>query len=214
MGRRRKSPGERRKKVTVSLIPEKRGKEVPAPYRIMRELIEQHHKHLAEAKIAIAWRFGKKADADGRMWLGAAKKGSDLDRALHEYDFVILLNHEVWNSSQFKEAQMYALMDHELCHCAVANDTDGNPKKDEQGRTVYRTRKHDLEEFQEVYARHGAWAKDIQAFLEARHEERPLIKLAEAAGEEAEAEAGKDAAPAVDGSEPRKRGGKMAAASA
>ncbi len=191
MGRRgRRSAGPKikaRKKVTVKLIEREHNGKVTTPYRLMEECIREHHHHLIDAKIAIGWRLGKKADADGRLWLGQAKKGSDLDRTLHGYDFVILLNHEAWNSSWFTEAMMAALIDHELCHCTVANDSNGEPKTDEEGRTVYRIRKHDLEEFRDVVARHGQWKDDIREFVTAatrdqqEASDRPLLKQAEQA---------------------------------
>lgn len=155
-----------RKKVTVKLLEREHGGKVTTPYRLMERIVKAHHPHLKDAKIAIAWRFGKRADADGRLWLGQAKKGSDLDRSLHGYDFVILLNHEAWNVSSFTEEMMNALLDHELCHCAIANDSNGEPKVDEEGRKVYRIRKHDLEEFSEVVARHGQWKSDIRHFVD------------------------------------------------
>lgn len=179
MGRRR-SMGTKvkaRKKVNVTLLERSHGGKATTAYRLMDEIIEAHHEHLKEAKIAIAWRFGWKANADGRITLGQAKKGSDLDRALHDHDFVILLNHEVWNQTSFTEAQMRALLDHELCHCAVAIDTSGDPKLDENGRTCYRIRKHDIEEFRDVVSRHGVWKEDIESFVNAAMEakKRPLL---------------------------------------
>jgi hypothetical protein len=183
MGRRRKEAVERRKKITISLAERKHAGQVITPYRIMEELIEavKEHAHLRDAKIAIAWRFGKKSDADGRLWLGTAKKGSDLDRSLHGYDFVIVLNHDAWNQASFSEAQMTALLDHELSHCDVAHDTNGQVKLDELGRKVWRIRKHDLEEFEGVVKRRGLWKSDVRSFVEAADEQRkrPLLEQAE-----------------------------------
>ena len=187
MGRRRNTPAEaKRKKVTVNLLARKHAGKITTPYRIMEDLISKHHSHLKDAKIAIAWRFGWSADADGRLRLGQTKKGSDLDRELHGYDFVILLNHEVWNKATLKEGQMVAVMDHELCHAAVSIDSDGMPKIDESGRTVWRMRKHDVEEFTEVVARHGCYMSELETF--AKHamdaKDRPLLAIAENTGKE------------------------------
>lgn len=95
-----------RKKVTVKLLERMHAGKVTEAYRIMEELIKKHHSHLAEAKIAIAWRFGWNVSVDGKWKLGQAKKGSDLDRELHEHDFVILVNHEAWNQSGLNEKQV------------------------------------------------------------------------------------------------------------
>ncbi len=185
MGRRRKaSTGEKkraRKTVTVKLLEREHAGKVTTAYRLMEELIDAHHPRLEGSKIAIAWRFGKRSDADGRLWLGSMKKGSDLDRTMHGYDGVLTLNHEVWNSSDFSEAQMRALLDHELCHLDVMNDSNGDPKLDEEGRKVYRIRKHDVEEFTEIVARHGCWKDDLRRFAEHAmdRKEKPLLPAIE-----------------------------------
>ncbi|HEV3341408.1 MAG TPA: putative metallopeptidase [Pirellulales bacterium] len=178
MGRKRGPPKEKaRKKVNVKLLDRKHAGQITEPYRMMEELIEQFHSHLIDAKIAIAWRFGWKANTDGHVTLGQAKKGSDLDREMHDHDFVILLNHEAWNGS-LNVDQKRALMDHELCHCEVSKDQNGEPKIDENKRTVYRIRKHDIEEFREIVARHGCYKEDLEAFVAAANEDRkrPLLK--------------------------------------
>ena len=136
-------------------------------YAILDELVAQNHDEIAEAKIVLAWRYGLKPNADGQLILGKAKKASDLDRELHGYDFVILLNWNVWNRVDWTEEQMRALIDHELCHCTVALDKNDNPREDTQGRPVWRMRKHDIEEFREVVDRHGLWKQDLQEFAKA-----------------------------------------------
>src|SRR5262245_44145714 len=95
------------KKIQVSMLSEQDDKsEVRQPYRILQQLVRLHHSHLVEAHIALAWRHGWLPDADEHLKLGQARKASDLDFALHGYDFVILLNHEAWNAAEFNEAQM------------------------------------------------------------------------------------------------------------
>lgn len=183
MARRMKIPKVKaRKKVTVKLLEREHQGKVTTPYRIMERTVKDHHSHLKDAKIAIAWMFGKKADADGHLNLGKCKKGSDLDRTMHGYDFVILLNHEAWNGSWFTEDMMNALIDHELCHAQVAKDSNGEVKLDEEGRQCYRIRKHDVEEFQEIISRHGKWKSDIRSFVETAMavKDKPLLKTVSA----------------------------------
>jgi len=135
-----------------------------AIYKTMSRLIEKFHEELTNAKIALAWNKGWKANVDGQKTLGKTKKASDLDRELAAFDFVIILNQEFWEDPKTKDEQRDALLDHELCHCAVREDKDGEPMRDERGRTVYRLRKHDVEEFSEVVRRHGIWKRDIEHF--------------------------------------------------
>jgi len=155
------------KQVNVELIgaADENGK-MRTPHKIMAELISKYHKHLKDVRVAIAWRYGWLEDADGLIRLGQAKKASDLDRQLHNYDFVILINHEAWNAAEFTEAQMRALIDHELCHCEIKVDELGEPIIDDTGRVLTRLRKHDVEEFSEVVARNGIWKKELEHFAE------------------------------------------------
>lgn len=139
----------------------------PELYSLMRELVAEHHDELRDARIAIAWRHGWKPDADGRMTLGQLKKASDLDRQLHSFDLIVLLNFEVWESVNFTPAQQRALFDHELCHGALQLDAEDEPKTTPDGRLQYRIRKHDMEEFRQIVDRHGMWKGDIAAFVEA-----------------------------------------------
>ena len=190
MGRKRASGPKppKRKKVTVELLGRKHAGKVTEAYRIMEELIENHHSHLKDAKIVIAWRFGWRPDADGRLCLGSAKKGSDLDRSMHGYDFVVLLNHEAWNKGGLDDKGHQAVLDHQLCHCQVAVDTNGEPKADEKGRTCYRLRKHDIEEYLDVVNRHGLHTHELAAVAQAgiNDFERPLLAVAEKAGKKSE----------------------------
>lgn len=137
-------------------------------YALLERLVATYHKDLAIAKIALAWCTTWKADTDGRMTLGMCKKASDLDRQLHAYDFIILLNQAFWTALMVTDEQRQALLDHELCHAAVRYDeATGDPFVDESGRVVFRIRKHDLEEFSDIAERYGYWKRDLEAFAQA-----------------------------------------------
>ncbi|MCE5277156.1 MAG: putative metallopeptidase [Planctomycetaceae bacterium] len=171
------------KVVQVELIPREHEGKVRQPYQIMEALVDKHHDHLESAKIALAWRKGWKPNPDGHLQLGKAKKSTDLDREMHVFDFVILLNFEVWNKADFTREQMEALIDHELCHCDVSKDKTDEVKMDSLGRPIWRIRKHDVEEFQEVIARHGAWTLNLQSFAQMLDQApQPLLETAGAAG--------------------------------
>lgn len=178
----------RAKKVSIKLVKRERDKKVASVYVFLESMLEAHHPHLADAKFAIAWRYGWKPDVDGRVKMVSVKKGSDLDHELHGYDFVVLVNHELWNSSGFDASQCEALMDHALCRCEVSRDRNGEPQSDETGRTVYRLRRPDIEEFKEIIARHGMYTTALTEFaqtvIKKAEESRPLLdRLEEAAGD-------------------------------
>lgn len=165
MARRRRS-GPKTKRVSYELIAEQ-GIVGATMYRMLRELVEAHHEDLHDARIALAWCTSWKADVDGRITLGKCKKASDLDREFAPFDFVILLQQDFWRMSSVTPEQRRALLDHELCHAAVAHDKYGEPKYDDRGRKVYRTRKHDIEEFGAIVERHGLWKRDLEQFAAA-----------------------------------------------
>lgn len=136
-------------------------------YGMLEALIAAHHRPIMEARIALAWNLSWKPDVDGRVTLGKCKKASDLDRELAAFDFVILLRQAFIDNPTVTDDQRRALLDHELCHAAVSYDTSGEPKIDERGRTIYRIRKHDIEEFAEIVERHGCYKRDLEHFAAA-----------------------------------------------
>lgn len=135
------------------------------PYRILQEM-RSFHSDIAQARIGLAWRTNLKPDKDGHLVLGKCVKVSDLHKEFADYDFIIVLNRETWEDSEFTNEKRCALMDHELCHAAGQTDDEGDVY-DERGRRVFRTRKHDIEEFQVIVQRHGCYKRDLEAFAEA-----------------------------------------------
>lgn len=140
------------------------------PYRLLNEM-RRFHPDVEEAAIALAWRTNEKPNIDGQLVLGKCVKVSDLYLEFAAYDFIIVLNREVWEDSEFVDSKKRALLDHELCHAAGAFDSSGE-KYDERGRRVFRTRKHDIEEFRAIVARHGCYKRDLELFAEALLEKR------------------------------------------
>lgn len=124
-------------------------------YALLDELVDVHHQDLRKARIALAWCTSWKPDPDGNVTLGKCMKASDLYREMAPYDFVILLARWFWRAEETTAAQRRWLLDHELCHADVKLDKYSHPVEDERGRQVFRTRRHDFEEFIEIIERHG-----------------------------------------------------------
>lgn len=181
--RRRKKPP-KPKAVNFQFIPPDDKGHTPEPYKLLSEVRAKWHEELAEAKIALAWRISLKADLDGHLMLGKCMKASDLSKEFAAWDFIILLNKEVWNCGEwpntFTTEKKIALLDHELCHAApVVKKETGEPSYDERGRRIWRTVKHDIEEFTAVVSRHGTYKKDLEAFAKAlltKSAKPPLLK--------------------------------------
>ena len=163
------------KRINFQLIPPGGGHE---SYKIMAELRTKYHTSISAAKIALAWRIGLKADVDGHLLLGKCVKASDLNREVAPYDFVILLNRQVWDDCDFDRTKKIALLDHELCHAEIVLDKKTlEPKYDERGRNLYRVRKHDIEEFKAIVERHGCYKRDLEEFAKAllKKADTPLL---------------------------------------
>lgn len=166
------------KKVNYALIPEHKDPG-PAMYELLEHVRMNGHEDIEAARIALAWCTSWKADVDGRLILGKCRRASDLDREFHRYDFVILLNAEWWQAAEVDNSQREALLDHELCHAAPKLDDAGDQVEDERGRKVWRTRKHDLEEFSEVVERRGLYKRDLELMAQAmtRSRQRSLLDM-------------------------------------
>lgn len=166
MPRGRKGPKKpKAKQVKVDLI-DFNAKPAHEPYRLMKEVRAESHKDTSQARVVLAWMLDTKRDVDGRLKLGKCVRASDLQRELVDWDFVILLNKEVWESKDFGEPRKKALLDHELMHIAEAVDKEGEPKFDDRGRKIWRVRGHDIEEFTDIVKRHGCYKADLERFAE------------------------------------------------
>lgn len=157
------------KKLAYEFLPPRSDLGAPI-YRMLDELVDAYHQEVSGAEFAIAWNRTWTPDADGRCILGQCRKVSDLEREVFEvagYDFIIILHEEFWLNPRVSDIQRRALLDHELMHAAVKYDQNGDPELDARGRTVYRIRKHDLEEFTEIVDRYGCYKADIEAFARA-----------------------------------------------
>lgn len=81
-------------------------------------------------------------------------------------DFLITLNLDFWEDAN--DITREALLFHEAKHAGHAKDQYGSPRfHRETGRPITCIVPHDLEEFNAVVSRYGAWKGDVQSFLDA-----------------------------------------------
>jgi hypothetical protein len=95
-------------------------------------------------------------------WLLATACGGSLP------DYLLILDREWWLEASATERE--ALIFHELMHCMIALDREGEKRFTDEGDPVWAIRPHDLEEFNAVVRRYGAWKSDIRDFMEALRE--------------------------------------------
>lgn len=172
------------KPITYRAIDEETDGVVHATYEIMHELIGAFHPHLAQANIAIMWRYGWKRCRDGHLKGGEMRLCAEVDRELHGFDFVMALNYKLW--SELDETCQVAIVDHELCHAQVDDDDDGDVRVDEKGRICYRIKKHDLEEFTAIVGRYGQYRQGVKDMIAKalEHADKPLLKAFDSSSED------------------------------
>lgn len=159
-----------------------------SPWPIFRRLLETHNElaelgEMLEAGITVAFmlRAGEWKSSGrsilGKCYCGPSAQG-DL-RPLFEQlltdtlgyypDFLICLQAEWWEDAT--DAQREVLLFHEALHAGQAKDQFGSPKFNrDTGMPVPCIVPHDLEEFNAVVRRYGAWTFDVAEFLAAARE--------------------------------------------
>jgi hypothetical protein len=155
--------------LTLILRKNEQGEQHPL-YTLLDELVAAFHDELVEANVGLAYNDNWKEDGDGHLRLGEMHVATDLERELNTYDLIITLNEPALADLSIDQTR--ALLDHELSHAVRALDSHLEPIVDERGRAVYRTKKHDLEEFRDIVKRYGCWKGDIEAFVMALNEGR------------------------------------------
>lgn len=125
---------------------------------IARELIPEIHSHLVNTQIEYVFR-SQATKKNGKPVLGKARVIGGLDAYLAKAPdgakfFVVEIAADFWKG--LKPEQQKALVDHELAHCWVNEDTG-----------KLQILPHDLEEFADIVRRHGLVGEDIRHFSKA-----------------------------------------------
>ena len=152
------------------------------------------HAHLLDADIGVLWASASFAK-QGRVVVGQAEqvmfRAGGWQKARQEqqmYDwfgrvpaYVITLAADY--CAQCSDAELCALVEHELYHIAQATDQYGAPKFTQEGLPKLQMRAHDVEEFVGVVRRYGA-SQEVRALVEAASQppEVANINIARACG--------------------------------
>lgn len=120
-------------------------------YNVMVELINEYHSSLLNCKIKCLF-YDKPRKRSGKTILATAEAVSAKYSYLTGLNFIISVYDEAWEVMVDQEKR--ALLDHELNHCFIGEDKDGEP--------VYKIIPHDVEDFRVIIDRYGAgWADNI-----------------------------------------------------
>jgi len=148
-------------------------REAPEVKEIADRLIPEHHQEIELWMDEIRYVFRDKAQkSKGRIVLGKAHKVGGMacylihsaPGDLNEFGdqagdmFVVEIAADAWENLTTR--QRIALVDHELCHFTIEID-EGT------GEIVRKIVGHDVEEFNVIASRHGAWKPDLTEFAEA-----------------------------------------------
>lgn len=119
-------------------------------YMLMFELMNEYHLNLRNTKIKCLF-YDTARKHGGKVVLGTAEVVSPKFNYLTDIDFIISIYEGTWDI--MAEQERKALVDHELSHCFVGEDKQGNP--------VYKIIPHDFEEFKAIIERYGLWQDSI-----------------------------------------------------
>ena len=140
----------------------------PEVAEVAKGVIERWHTDLAGADIRYAFADELPYDKQKRV-LAKTKKASRWEQYLTQGAVLfVVVDAGAW--AAMPPEKRIALIDHELCHVVG----DGTGEID--------TRTHDLEEFNEVISRHGAWTEDIEDFLRTAEEAQIKLPFVDAGG--------------------------------
>jgi predicted metallopeptidase len=112
--------------------------------KMANEMLAKYHPEIVNCKIAYLW-CSKDMKSGGKIALAQVQKVGPRVKALLEYDFIITISSPIWKT--LSTEQQYSVLDHELYHIFVDEDSAGEPK--------YQLLKHDIEEFTNVVLNHG-----------------------------------------------------------
>jgi len=126
--------------------------------KLTKDLIEMHHRPrciLNITDVGLIWKM--KGWSDNKA--GTCKLVGPAMQIFFAkpVKFIITLDRPKWD--ELSSEQQMALLDHELCHC----DFSENEKT---GEIKARIREHNIEEFNEIVMRHGAWDAALQVFVD------------------------------------------------
>ncbi len=132
-------------------------------YEILDTLMEQYHEDVQGAVIVIMWRYNLKIDADGYIQLADISKTADKYRELQEHDYILGINKDTW--SMLDDSEKRTVIDSQLNRIAISADKDGEPREDDRGRIIYRTKKEQVtisDNESVLLRRHGHTITEIQ----------------------------------------------------
>lgn len=143
------------------------------------EFANPDHEHLQHATFGMLWTRVANA-RQGRRVIGTAELGEPMamgkwrkaraEQQVREWFAHVptfILTFDALYAVECPDAELCALVEHELYHCAQARDEYGAPKFKKSGEPAFEMRGHDVEEFVGVVRRYGADVAGVRAMIDA-----------------------------------------------
>lgn len=114
------------------------------------DVMEKEFPQLVDSDVRVAFLYCAKAKKSGKSTVyGECIKVRDIDKVFSPYDFYIVIYEP--NIENFNDKQLRILVEHELMHIGVDDESD-LPK--------YFIEKHDFEDFKNIINKYGAdWSE-------------------------------------------------------
>ena len=132
-------------------------------YNKLDAIIERSHKtQLGDAHIALAYAEDVKPDKEQELMLWQVRLPSKVEKQLHGFDLILILNGNYWRSSSKTHE---AIFDEACCSIVPDVDKDGNRKYDAKDKPLYHLRKPPIRCFRENIRRFGFWKATVEEFV-------------------------------------------------
>jgi hypothetical protein len=141
---------------------------------VLNQVIVSYHRILLDSDVTIALLTVRNFDANGEQVdpalthggypaMATIKINSYRDRVEGKADVTITVDGQRWD--ELSDAELAAVLDHELTHLELVLEEDGSVSRDDIDRPKLRMRRHDFQigGFNEVAKRHKADSLEVQA---------------------------------------------------
>lgn len=135
-------------------------------YELVNSIKTQYHngdRQLSDLNFVLMWRHNIKPDQDGYIVLADVSKSSDKMRELRPHDVIIGINKMTWDL--LDDNQKKVVIDSQLERIVLCLDKEGNPKEDDKYRRIYRLKRSEVLDDQNMVRRHGSSMSQVQDYV-------------------------------------------------
>lgn len=135
-------------------------------YELVNNLKTQFHggdRELSDLNFVLMWKHNIRPDQDGYIVIADVSKSSDKMRELRPHDVIIGINKIAWDL--LDENQKKVVIDTQLERVVLCLDKEGNPKEDDKYRRIYRLKRPEVVDSENIVRRHGLTMSQVQDYV-------------------------------------------------